>query len=101
MGLVPDKYTFVKESNNNVTICGYLNDVLIQVYSLTPGKDIRISQSYPESIVIPVDSIGNHVDNKFVAIPWKKIDFENSNPSSSPSTIFEALQSLSNDFFYL
>jgi len=101
MGLVPEKYVFVKESNNNVTMVGYINTDIVELYSLTPAKDIRVSQSYPGSIIIPVDSMGNHVDNKFVSIPWERIDFANSTPSSSPATIFEAVQSLSDDFFYL
>ena len=106
MGLVPDTYIFTKTSNGNIELSGYKDQVigpriLVELYSLSPVKDIRISQSYPESIVIPVDSIGNHVDNKFVAIPWERIDFEHSNPSSSPlpTTIFEAVQALGASFF--
>jgi hypothetical protein len=102
MGLVPDTYIFTKTANGNVELTGLKNSAVVELYSLSPDKDIRISQSYPESIVIPVDSIGNHVDNKFVAIPWEKIDFSASNPvvSPLPSTIFEAVQALGADFFF-
>ena len=100
MGAVPDKYILVKEGNNNVTMIGYAGINEVERYSLNPAKDIRISQSFPGSIIIPVNSLGNHVDNKFVSIPWERIDFANSTPSSTVTTIFEAVEALGRDFFF-
>lgn len=101
MGLIPDTYIFEKTVNGNVNLIGLKNSVVVELYSLSPIRDIRISQSYPESIIIPIDSIGNHVDNKFLSIPWKKIDFVNSDPAapSNPATIFQAVKGLSDSFF--
>lgn len=103
MGLVPDTYIFEKTANGNVNLIGYKNSAVVELYSLGPVRDIRISQSYPQSIIIPVDSIGNHVDNKFVSIPWTKIDFSASTPvvSPLPTNIFEAVQALGSSFFLL
>lgn len=102
MGLIPKIYTFKKTINGNVHLVGYRDSNVVEFYLLTPVRDIRISQSYPQSIIIPVDSIGNHVDNKFVSIPWTKIDFSTSSPvvPSIPTNIFEAVQALSEYFFY-
>lgn len=100
MGAVPDKYVLVKESNGNVTMIGYEGITEVERYSLDPAKDMRISQSYPESIIIPVNSIGNHVDNKFVSIPWERIDFAGSTPPSFVGSIIDAVEALGRDFFY-
>lgn len=101
MGLVPERYTFTKESNGNVTLKGYIGNDIVEIYSLNPKKDIRISQSYPENIVIPVDSIGNHIDNKFIAINWKKVDAQNSTPTGTKTSLFQTLKYLADNFFYL
>lgn len=101
MAIVPTKYVFIKESNGNVTLETYDGSTLLGTASLNPAKDIRISESYPNSIIIPFNTTGNHIDNKFVSIPWQRIDFVGSTPSNTaPADINEAVAILGEDFFF-
>lgn len=92
------QYTFEKLANGNVLLTE-LNTG--SVYSLNPNKDVKPQSGYPDNIVIgPVSGSWN--ENKFLAIPWEKIDFAASIPAVSPlpSTIHEAIQALSANFFF-
>jgi hypothetical protein len=92
------QYIFEKLANGNVLLTE-LNTG--NVYSLNPNKDVKPQSGYPDNIVIgPVSGSWN--ENKFLAINYKDVDWENCTPavSPAPSKVSKAIAILSEEFFF-
>lgn len=102
MAVVPTSYRFIKESNGNVLVNAYDGVTLLGILaSLNPAKSLSRSERYPEQVVIPIDVVVAHANNKFLSIPFSKIDLANSTPANTnPTSASDAIDKLQTDFFF-
>ena len=101
MAIVPSTYRFIKENNGNVLVTSYNWITIVDVFSFNPSKDLRKSENYPDQVIIPIHSAGGHVDNRFLSIPFDKIDLANSTPpTTNPISANDAISKLQEGFFF-